>query len=431
MAAYPAGQHQRHRGRVQELLGEGEEVRLPLKGPQISGAAQGRRALHTAAGQFDQVDAEATEYGQDPRRVLGVEAAALEVGGVELDPDREAGAHLRADGRDDLGEQPHPVVQAAAPAVGAPVDQRGEELAEEVAVGGVDLHPVEAGLLGPPGRDREPGDGGLDVGLGHRGGAGEALGVLAEVHPYVGGRPGRAGHLGAHLTTRVVDLHPDPPAARGRGPGPAAEGVERGTGVEDDRARRGQCAAVDHHVPGDQQSGAALRPAVVEPLDALVGQLAGPGEALLHRGLRQPVRQDRPTRQLQWREQVHQHSPRKRVARVIPRPGAKIPLPPRPPAGSGGARIRPPGGAGTAACASAPHTRNAPGRPARGVRVRRWCGAGQRSATASPAWAAAAWTVCSSRTAMVIGPTPPGTGVIREARAAADSKWTSPTLPSL
>ncbi len=58
-------------------------------------------------------------------------------------------------------------------------------------------------------------------------------------------------------------------------------------------------------------------------------------------------------------------------------------------------------------------------------------GAAQRSARSSPACAAAARTVCSSRTAMVIGPTPPGTGVISEARAAADSKWTSPTLPSL
>lgn len=38
-----------------------------------------------------------------------------------------------------------------------------------------------------------------------------------------------------------------------------------------------------------------------------------------------------------------------------------------------------------------------------------------------PSWFAAASTVCASRTAMVIGPTPPGTGVIRRARVRAVS----------
>ena len=43
----------------------------------------------------------------------------------------------------------------------------------------------------------------------------------------------------------------------------------------------------------------------------------------------------------------------------------------------------------------------------------------------------AASTVCSSRIAIVIGPTPPGTGVISEARSTASSKTTSPMLPGL
>ena len=43
----------------------------------------------------------------------------------------------------------------------------------------------------------------------------------------------------------------------------------------------------------------------------------------------------------------------------------------------------------------------------------------------------AAATVCCSSTAMVIGPTPPGTGVIRLARALAPEKSTSPMLPGL
>lgn len=49
----------------------------------------------------------------------------------------------------------------------------------------------------------------------------------------------------------------------------------------------------------------------------------------------------------------------------------------------------------------------------------------------TPSCRAAASTVCSSSVAIVIGPTPPGTGVMRPARSTAESKSTSPTLPGL
>jgi S1-C subfamily serine protease len=52
-----------------------------------------------------------------------------------------------------------------------------------------------------------------------------------------------------------------------------------------------------------------------------------------------------------------------------------------------------------------------------------------RLATRASSYAAV--SVCSSSTAIVIGPTPPGTGVIRLARSAAASYSTSPTLPGL
>ena len=38
-------------------------------------------------------------------------------------------------------------------------------------------------------------------------------------------------------------------------------------------------------------------------------------------------------------------------------------------------------------------------------------------------------TVLRNSIAIVIGPTPPGTGVISPARSAADSNWTSPLSP--
>ncbi|MEU7044783.1 hypothetical protein AB0A77_27500 [Streptomyces varsoviensis] len=55
----------------------------------ISRAARHCRAFEAAAGEFDQVDAERFEHVDHPPRVVGVEAAALEVGGVELHRDRE------------------------------------------------------------------------------------------------------------------------------------------------------------------------------------------------------------------------------------------------------------------------------------------------------------------------------------------------------
>src|SRR5690606_21600520 len=56
---------------------------------------------------------------------------------------------------------------------------------------------------------------------------------------------------------------------------------------------------------------------------------------------------------------------------------------------------------------------------------------GQTDGAASPFCAHAARNVFSSRHAIVIGPTPPGTGVIAPATAAASSNATSPTMRDL
>ena len=81
-------------------------------------------------------------------RIGRLEAAALEIGGVEFDRHAEAGRHHLAHRLDHLQQQPRAVFQAAAPAVLAAVGQWRKKLAEQVAVGGVDLHPAEAGLFG-------------------------------------------------------------------------------------------------------------------------------------------------------------------------------------------------------------------------------------------------------------------------------------------
>ena len=53
---------------------------------------------------------------------------------------------LGADGVNDFERQPGAVFEAAAVVVGALVGERREKLVEQVAVGGVDLDEVEAGL---------------------------------------------------------------------------------------------------------------------------------------------------------------------------------------------------------------------------------------------------------------------------------------------
>ena len=89
-------------------------------------------------------------FDDGERFVLG-EAAALEVGGVELDRKDLVGADRRPHGSDDVEQKPAASLGVAAPVVVAAVGQRGEKLIDEVTVGSVDLDAVEAGRDNGPG----------------------------------------------------------------------------------------------------------------------------------------------------------------------------------------------------------------------------------------------------------------------------------------
>ncbi len=219
--------------------------------------------------------------------VLG-EAAVAEVRGVELDRHGEAVGRRRAGSPHSLEQRTGTTGDVAAPLVGAAVDVRGEELREEVSVGGVHLHAVEPGLLDQAGGRAERGHDLLDLARlqgtraaeepEHRHGSG---GVAR------GDRPARDEPVG--LAARVVELG-DHRRARG-GVADSREPAYVEVPVGDDVATALEVAAVDHQVAGDQEPAAALGPAAVEPLVPHGRLVVAVGEVLGHRGLGDAVGQ--------------------------------------------------------------------------------------------------------------------------------------------
>ena len=84
------------------------------------------------------------QYGE-PGALLEVPAAVDPVGAGDPDQQRRGVRQRRPHGVDGLEEEPDPVVERAAVVVVAVVGERREELVQQVAVGRVDLHGVEAG----------------------------------------------------------------------------------------------------------------------------------------------------------------------------------------------------------------------------------------------------------------------------------------------
>ena len=95
----------------------------------------------------------------------------LDLGGTGVDGHRKAAHEVLAAGLADtavdLGRETHAVVEAAAPAVVAPVGQRRPELLQQRRIGGHDLDAIESGLLCPPRCCDMALDHFLDLGVGH------------------------------------------------------------------------------------------------------------------------------------------------------------------------------------------------------------------------------------------------------------------------
>ena len=135
--------------------------------------------------------------------VLDGLAALHLVAGVDAAENRQVAAGLAADVLDDKPGQAHPVFKAAAELVGAVVGALRDEGAHQIAVGTVNLHHVDTGLLGPAGSVAVALDDAVDLLIGDR---------LRDL-PALGGRDsagrlqGIAGEGGVALGARVLELN--------------------------------------------------------------------------------------------------------------------------------------------------------------------------------------------------------------------------------
>ncbi len=127
----------------------------------------------------------------------------------------------------------------------------------------VDLHAGKTGLFSSVRAGGEAGDHLGDLRFIHRLRLGEQFAVLAHGQRDGGGRPRVAAHVRHHLPARVVKLHPHLRAALARGLGPGFERGERRVLFQHHAAGAGHGAAVNHHVAGDDQAGAAFGPIAV------------------------------------------------------------------------------------------------------------------------------------------------------------------------
>ena len=97
------------------------------------------------AADVEEVDAGLLQFGCDPAgRGEVVPLVSQEFLGREADAEREALAAGRADAREDLQQEPQAVLEAAAIMVVAPVEIRGQEAVDQVAMRAVQLDAVGA-----------------------------------------------------------------------------------------------------------------------------------------------------------------------------------------------------------------------------------------------------------------------------------------------
>ena len=132
---------------LNSLADVGGQIDLPTL-CKIAGLNDGRAGIVCAAADVDAADAEGFEIFCLSDAVLLSDAVGQIVAAVHADRDWELRAAISLDAHDDLRDKAHPALKTAAVFVGALVGVGREELADQIAVCGVDLDAVDAGLLG-------------------------------------------------------------------------------------------------------------------------------------------------------------------------------------------------------------------------------------------------------------------------------------------
>src|SRR5579862_6202564 len=100
----------------------------------------------------DPVDPKLLAFPREFDRLSDIPAALSPIGARYPDEDRQDIWPSIPHDRDDLERKPHPVLQRSSVPVFPPVDQRRQELAEQIAVGGVDFDYPESRFERPPSR---------------------------------------------------------------------------------------------------------------------------------------------------------------------------------------------------------------------------------------------------------------------------------------
>jgi hypothetical protein len=222
-----------------------------------------------AGGNVDEIDAVCAEMtGESDGFVDGPAIPAIfgPVGGGDADEDGQVRGPRGAYGVDNLKEETDAIVESAAVGVGALIGERGEEFVEEVAVGGVNLDEVEAGVVGAMGGLREGVNNGVDAGLveGLRNGVvrreGNGAGTEGLPAAFVGLKEAfateRRGHGG--FAAGVSELNSGANALRVDKLGDAGEGGNVVVGIDAEVGRRDASFGEDRGCLEHNEGGSAL-----------------------------------------------------------------------------------------------------------------------------------------------------------------------------
>ena len=190
---------------LNSLADIGRQVDLPAF-LEVAGLDDGRAGIVSSAADVDAADAESFQIFCLGDAVLFGDAVGQIVAAVYAHRNGEFRAAVSLDAHDDLRNEAHTPLKAAAVFVGALICVGREELADQVAVRGVDLDAVDPGLLGDHSAGDEFADHGLDFLGGH------SAGLLAD--DFAGDVRCRHGLLAAdqpagRLVARMVKLNED------------------------------------------------------------------------------------------------------------------------------------------------------------------------------------------------------------------------------